>query len=379
MSVVVNIGGDFCIEPPFLDKELLSDEVKILFSKADVNIVNLECPVNKFGDTYKILKHGPHLQTNEKIFRHLAELNVSVVTLANNHLLDYGEKGVETTLQQCKKKGVLTAGAGADLKEAGMPVFIEKNNIKIGLVNCCEHEWSIATDKAAGANPLDIIDNLLAIKTAREQADFVLLIVHGGNEFYDLPRPAIKKMFRFFADNGADAIISHHTHTVSGYEVYNNVPIFYGLGNLLFTRQSQYESWHTGLTVQLKIEKGQPVTFELIPTKQSSPGYRLSVLSGNEKQDVLNKVKRLSSIIENNELLQNEWNKLVEKRTGQYLYHFSAVPAMPGKWVKSALRKMGFVNTLTPRRYLTGVINYITCESHLDIATQVLKKKLLKK
>lgn len=377
--MTIHIGGDFCIEPSYLDKELLSDDIKALYRSADINIVNLECPVNEHGDAYKIVKHGPHLQTTEKIFEHLRQLNITAVTLANNHLLDYGEEGVASTVKACNSNGTAYVGAGGDLQEAATFLLIEKNNIKIAFINCCEHEWSIATHDTAGANPVDIIDNLAAIKKAKQTADFVLVIIHAGNEYYNLPRPGIKKLFRFYAEHGADAVISHHTHCFSGYEVHNNVPILYGLGNMLFTRKSEYESWYTGLTAQLKIEKDKPVGFSIIPTRQSKEHFSLTLATGKEKEEILKETEKLSSVIADDGLLEKEWNKLVENRMPQYLYHFSPVPAMPGRYFKSALRRMGLVNTLTPPEYLTGVINYITCESHLDAAQLALKKKLLKK
>ena len=341
--------------------------------------MNLECPVNKNGDDYKIIKHGPHLQTTEKIFDYLHQLNITAVTLANNHLLDYGVQGVESTLEECRKNNVSTVGAGSNLKEAAQHLILEKNNLKIAVVNFCEHEWSIATDETAGANPLDIIENLGQIKKAKQSADFVLVIVHGGNEYYNLPSPRVKKIFRFFAENGADAVISHHTHCISGYEIHNNVPLLYGLGNMLFTRKNDFTGWFTGLTAQLILEKGQPLQFHFIPTCHSVNDYTLSLLEGADKESVLKEVEHLSSIISDDTKLKKEWAAIVEKRSGLYLYAFSAIPAMPGRYVRSTLRRLGFVNKFLPKKYLTGVINYFTCQAHQDIAIEALKKKLLKK
>ena len=379
MSVTVNIAGDFCIEPNYIGKDLLTDDIKELYKAADINIVNLESPVNKNGDNYKILKHGPHLQTTEKIFDYLHQLNITAVTLANNHLLDYGVQGIETTLEECKKNNIFSVGAGINLNEAGKHIIIEKNNIKIAIVNFCEHEWSIATDETAGANPLDIIENLKQIQQAKATANFVLVIIHGGHEFYNLPSPRMIKQYRFFAENGADAVIGHHTHCVSGYEIHNNVPIFYGLGNMLFTKQNEEPGWFTGLTVQLMLEKGQPVQFSLVPTGQSKENFSLAVLAADEKEQVLKEIENCCAVIKDEKKLKAAWEVLIEKRTPQYLYNFSAVPAMPGRYIPKVLKKLGFVNKLLPQKYLTGIINYISCEAHLDVATEVLRKKLFKK
>lgn len=379
MSVTVNIAGDVCITAPYAEKDLLTSSIKELYAAGDVNIVNLECPVNNNGDTHKIVKHGPHLSTTEKVFEQLKQLNITAVTLANNHILDYGTQGLKSTTEGCRKNNIAYTGVGKNLADAGNFLLLEKNNLKIAVVNFCENEWSIATDEEPGANPLDIINNLAQIKKAKAEADFVLAIIHGGNEYYNLPSPRIVKQYRFFAENGADAVISHHTHCISGHEIHNNVPVIYGLGNMLFTKPSTQKGWYKGLTAQLKLEKGKPVAFELIPTIQTNETYQLSVLSGKEKQDVLDEAAKYSSVIADEKKLNAAWEAEIEKRSPMYLFNFSPVAAAPGKYAKGILKRLGLVDKLFPKKYLTGIINYIECEAHLDIASKALKKKLLKK
>ena len=71
-----------------------------------------------------------------------------------------------------------------------------------------------------GANPIDIIDNAAQIKKAKKECDFVIVIAHGGHEYYNLPSPRMQKLYRFFAENGADIVIGHHTHCVSGHAIH---------------------------------------------------------------------------------------------------------------------------------------------------------------
>jgi poly-gamma-glutamate capsule biosynthesis protein CapA/YwtB (metallophosphatase superfamily) len=379
MSITVNIAGDFCITPSYVDKELLAAGIKELYAKADINIVNLECPVNNHGDRYKIVKYGPHLGTTEKIFDHLKALNVTAVTLANNHILDYGVQGLESTLDACERNNIAVVGVGNNLDDAGKFLLLEKNNIKIAIVNFCENEWSIATDETAGANPLDIINNLAQIKKAKQAADVVLVIIHGGNEYYNLPSPRMVKQYRFFAENGADAVIGHHTHCISGYEIHNNIPIVYGLGNMLFTKPSIQNGWDTGLTAQLTIEKNKPVQFYLIPTTQAKDNYTLSLLEGKEKQEVLKEAESYSAVIADDKKLKTAWQEVIEKRSPMYLFNFSPAAAAPGKYAKGILKKLGLVDKMFPQKYVAGILNYINCEAHLDIAAEALKKKLFKK
>jgi len=173
------ISGDFCITPDFLEKNLFDPSVVELFNQSDYNIVNLECPITQDNANNKILKTGPHLCTDERICCHLKKININAVTLANNHLLDYGEKGLCDTLNTLQSQNISFVGGGKNIAEASKPLFIENNNLRIAVINFCENEWSIATNDCGGANPLDIVDNTNQIKEAKQKADFVIVIAHG--------------------------------------------------------------------------------------------------------------------------------------------------------------------------------------------------------
>ena len=379
MSVSLSIAGDFCITPPYLSKNLITEKISKLFQEFDINIVNLECPVNNNGEKSKIIKVGPHLQTTEKIFEHLKKLNVTAVTLANNHILDYDVEGLQSTIDGCTKNDISYVGAGNDLTQASLPLIIEKNNIRIAVVNFCENEWSIATDSTPGANPLDIIDNLAQIKKAKDLADFVVVIIHGGSEYYNLPSPRMLKQYRFFAENGASAVIGHHTHCLSGFEVHNNVPIFYGLGNMIFTKTSTHACWYSGLTVKFILQKNQAIQWELIPIGQGAENFELSILEGLEKEQVLKEIETYSNIIADERKFKAEWISFVERSKAHYLMAFSAISVIPVKFVRGALRRLGFVNRLFPKKYLLPIINYTYCEAHLDVTKEALKSKLINK
>lgn len=304
MAINVTIGGDFCIIPPHTAENLITTEVEDLFRDSDLNIINFECPVVKIANNKKIIKTGPHLSTDANVFAQLKKLNIKVVTLANNHILDYGEEGLATTISTCRNENIATVGAGKNLEEASRPAIIEVKGSKIAIINFCENEWSIASDKHGGANPLSIIDNLKQIKTARESADFVVVIIHGGHEIYNLPSPRMVNEYRFFAENGADAVINHHPHCISGYEVHNKVPIFYSLGNMLFTKNTPYKGWDTGLVVRLKLEKNKPAEFSLHPVRQSKDNFKLSLLESNAKEETISEIEDLSRTIKDKKELQ---------------------------------------------------------------------------
>ena len=235
---------------PYNASKMIDKKVIDLFEQSDYNIVNLEAPVT--DSETKTLKTGPNLKADrDSTLNVLQTLQIDAVTLANNHVLDYGEQGIADTLQFCKDNNIDTVGAGMNLSEAFKTLYIDSKEGKIAIVNFAENEWSAATADSAGFNPMDIIDNSYQIKKAKEIADYVVVIVHGGHEYYNLPSPRMQKQYRFYAEQGADIVVGHHTHCISGYEEYKGVPIYYSLGNFLFTENSTNDDWYTGLVLEI--------------------------------------------------------------------------------------------------------------------------------
>src|SRR5690606_16683331 len=114
----------------------------------------------------------------------------------------------------------------------------------------------------------DVIDNVRQIKREKQISDKVIVIVHGGHEYYNLPSPRMVKQYRFYAENGADLVVGHHTHCISGHETYNGVPIFYSLGNFLFTKPSRHQSWYNGLVLEIFVDKFQDIDVKIHPVRQ---------------------------------------------------------------------------------------------------------------
>lgn len=365
------ITGDLVINREY-KTENINDSVKTLFQQSDLNIVNLEAPVTTSAS--KIIKTGPHLKADEEgTLNVLKALNVNVVTLANNHVKDYDEKGVTDTLSFCKQNDIKTVGAGNDLNDASKPLFIETSEGKIAIINFAENEWASATDDSAGANPMDIIDNARQIKDAKKQADFLFVIVHGGHEYYNLPSPRMQKQYRFYAEQGADIVVGHHTHCISGNEVYNGVPIYYSLGNFLFTSQSSINDWYTGLLLEIEISEGKLST-QLHPVKQQEKTFELSLLQNEEKEEVFNRIATYNSIIADQSKLKNEWNSYVDSKYDMYLNYWSPLSFIKNRYLGAVLRRLPlkFIN----KKGLALYLNLIRCEAHREMSKEVTRKYL---
>ena len=103
--------------------------------------------------------------------------------------------------------------------------------------------------------------------------------------------------YRFFADLGVTAIIGHHPHCASGYEIYNNVPIFYSLGNFIFDYENREDAWHEGYSVKLGISKNSFMDFSLIPYNQCKTKPRILLLENKEKEQFINRIEEYSDVI----------------------------------------------------------------------------------
>ena len=376
-NISILIGGDFCVTKEYLNNNLFSKSIIEIFSHSDLNIVNLECPVLTNNRNNIIYKTGPNLSTTTGILKTLKQLNISSVTLANNHILDYEWKGLNTTLDFLSQNDISSVGAGVDLLNASIPLIIEKSGIRIAIVNFCENEWSTATSNSAGANPFDLINNLDQIKNAKSKADYVIVIIHGGHEYYNLPSPRMQKQYRFFAENGADMIIGHHPHCISGNEIHNGIPIFYSLGNFLFTLDSKHNDWYTGLILQLNINKNE-MDWELLPIRQDKETFSVTLLQGEEKNKVIKRVKEYSKVIVNKTLLLENWEKLVLKKYKEKIGVFSPINLFGKSRIKGLFRKLKLDNIFERDNHYASMLNNIRCEAHFDLSIEAIKMKLRK-
>ncbi len=357
------IGGDFC--PRHRVAELFSKgnfesvlaEVKSIVRLVDYSIVNFECPVTKGGEK-PIVKHGPNLQCSEKGVEAVKWAGFDCVTLANNHFLDYGEEGVKNTLQTCQSLGIDTVGGGMNLEEASTILYKEIDGQRLAVINCCEHEFSIATENTSGSNPLNPIEQYYAIKKARIKADYVLVIVHGGHELWQLPSPRMKQTYQFFINAGADAVVNHHQHCYSGYEIYQGKPIFYGLGNFCFDKSYKIPRiWNEGYMIQLQLDNS--IGFHIYPYLQCEKEPCVQLL---EPTSYNKRLEELNRIIADPELLRSHQDDYYHKDKMKYKQMFEPLDNR----LFNALRRRGILPSLISKKRKLLALDFIQCESHRD-------------
>lgn len=359
------IAGDFCpqlrVAQSFERGDYASvlGDVESVVKDADYSIVNFECPVTRGGEA-PIEKIGPNLQCSDSGMLAVKWAGFNCVTLANNHFLDFGAEGVKNTLGVCSKHGIDTVGGGMNLPEASRTLYKKIGNETLAIINCCEHEFSIATETTAGSNPLNPIQQYYAIKEARGKANYVVVIVHGGHEHFQLPSPRMVETYRFFIDAGADAVVNHHQHCYSGYEVYQGKPIFYGLGNFCFDTSPVRtdDKWNYGYMAELELEKGA-VSYQIHPYKQCSEQVGVKMLPSDAFDT---RFKELNAVIAD--------SKQLGENTSQY--YASAAKGIHSVFepiqnrIIAGLQRRHLLPSLVTKKWQLKMENFIMCEAHRD-------------
>jgi poly-gamma-glutamate synthesis protein (capsule biosynthesis protein) len=160
--IKIVLGGDTCPigrNQSFFQKgdvQALLGDLFPAFEVADLRIVNLECPlIEKEAPSVKC---GPNLGTPVECVKGLKAMGIDVAGLANNHIMDHGPQGLQTTIKVLEQHGVDHVGAGEDVGEARRILIREVNGLRIGILATAEHEFGIAQKSTPGVNPLDVIE-----------------------------------------------------------------------------------------------------------------------------------------------------------------------------------------------------------------------------
>ncbi|MFZ5987213.1 MAG: CapA family protein [Bacillota bacterium] len=211
--------------------------VKPVFDRSDISMVNLECPVSEKGTKAKDKQYT--FRAKPKSLEVLTSCGIDMVTLANNHILDFGREALLDTLQNLKERNIKYVGAGVNMDEASKPVFIDKKGLKIAFIASSriipDASWTAGKNSPGVATTYNPERILAEIKSAKEQADIVAVYVHWGEELKEQPLNYQKSLARAYVDKGADIVIGSHPHVLQGLEFYKGKIIAYSLGNFVFT------------------------------------------------------------------------------------------------------------------------------------------------
>ena len=342
------------------DYEYVFGEVRDIISKIDYAVLNFESPIAEESDR-SISKCGPNLRCTTNAVDAIRYAGFKCATLANNHVRDFGDAAVARTMECLKAQGVDYVGAGKSIDDATKVLYkkLGREGEILAIINCCENEFSIASKEQYGANPLNPVKQFYAIKEAKEKADYVVVIVHGGHEHHQLPSPRMQDTYRFFIDAGADIVVNHHQHCYSGYEIYKGKPIVYGMGNFCMDKDPVRigEIWNYGYMVLWDTENSDKI--EIIPYEQCGKQAMVHLLESNAFDS---RLKQLNDIITNRALLEKETEKYY---LDSMITINNVLEPIQNKYI-SALQRRHLLPSLLSKKWLLKLQDFILCESHRD-------------
>lgn len=204
-----------------------------LLRNADLATANLECVLTAQGEpmdkSYLIRAHPRWSQT-------LVDAGLDLVTLGNNHALDFGPAGLDETLYTLEAAGIATVGAGPSQEIARSPELFDLNGVRVAVLGYAAARWNgsadvPATDRLAWAQPAAVQADISAV---RDQADLVVVLLHAGTEYATIPSSDQVAVAHAAVDAGADLVVGHHPHVTQTVEQYRDGLVVYSLGDALF-------------------------------------------------------------------------------------------------------------------------------------------------
>ena len=261
----------------------IAPEVIGRMASADILMVNNEFTYSSQGTPLAgktfTFRAKPEMAAN------LSVLSADIVSLANNHVYDYGETALLDTLDTLKAYGIPYVGAGRNLDEAQEIVYFKADGIKIAYVSATQVERSYvftkeATESRAGVlRTYDPAAFLEVIRKAGETSDFVVVYVHWGTEGVNQFEGDQQSLGHQYIDAGADLVIGDHPHCLQGIEYYQGVPIFYSLGNFWFNSKTR----DTGI-VEADITEDGLAELRFVPCLQQGCRTTLITDEGRRQQ-----------------------------------------------------------------------------------------------
>jgi poly-gamma-glutamate capsule biosynthesis protein CapA/YwtB (metallophosphatase superfamily) len=366
------ICGDIC---PTQDTRALFDTgdpavlMGVLASRikdADIAIANLECVLSdNAGAADKI---GPVLVGRPADAQLLAAAGFDLLGAANNHIGDCGAQGVMDTLAACKNAGLLTTGAGSNAQSAAKPAIIRHQGWQIGVMAVAEHEFNAAGPSQAGAHIFDPLQDLERLAALKAECDYVIVLYHGGIEYYSYPSPMLARTCRALVRNGADLVLCQHSHVIGTFEEYQGGHIVYGQGNAVYGYRNK-ESWNTGLAVTVQLVKADASSnpearIELVPIGCDQSG-RVDLLPPETAEPCLKALQERSQKALDPKGLEDSWARFCDGLGRNQLPHLLGL----GLWMTRANRlfRGAMVRLLFSRRQRMISMNVLRCDSHREV------------
>lgn len=298
-EIIVNAVGDIMLAgrwAPVLKKKGYDFPFAGVLSElavGDINLANLESPLAIGGREFINKKF--RFRAEPEVADAMRSAGFNLVTLANNHSMDFGGDALAETLEHLAAAGIDAVGAGENLDAARKKALYSIKGRKIAFLG---YSLTQPVEFFAGRNRPGTApgyENMVEadVISARSEADYVVVSFHWGKEATGAVQAYQRNAAHKAIDAGADAIIGHHPHVLQGVELYNNGIIFYSLGNFTFASKSRTSDVSAIIRLRLDDELR---TAEILPLDvlHKRVGFQPKVLTGDEGEAVIDKLIELS-------------------------------------------------------------------------------------
>lgn len=353
-------------------EQLIGLELCNLFRNSDYRIMNLELPLIDYKNP--IDKYGPNLLASTRSINAYKKLNVDIMTLANNHIMDQGEEGLYSTVKTLQDANIQYIGLVGNSFENNQFTCFEFQNKKVGIYTCAEHEFSTLNLWENRANPY--IENVtnLHIKYLKEKCDYVIVLYHGGKEYYRYPSPELQERCRSMVSSGANLVICQHSHCIGCEEKYKESTIVYGQGNFLFDISDNHYC-KTGLLININSK----FEIEYIPIVKK--GNTITIAKTNERNKILEEFYERSNKV-NDDFVNENYNDFSKEMLDKYIWILSGRETLLfriiNKFSFGKLRKY-YLRKKYNRKQLMKIYNCLICEAHKELLIKGLENKLYEK
>ena len=241
---------------------LVSEEILAEMQNADIMMVNHEFQFSTRGEPMEDKQFT--FRTDPKNVQILLDLGIDIVSLANNHSLDFGQDALQDTFVTLDEAGILYAGAGDSKERAEELQVIEVNGKKFGFLAATRvipvAGWDVRNKQPGLFTTYDDTRLVERIRESKEECDFLAVYVHWGIEREEYPEEYQNVIAKHCVEAGADVIIGAHPHVLQGIEFIEGKPIFYSLGNYIFNNSTPKT-----MLVKVLIKSDDTVEYSLIP------------------------------------------------------------------------------------------------------------------
>ena len=268
---------------------LVSEEILAEMQNADIMMVNHEFQFSTRGEPMEDKQFT--FQTDPKNVQILLDLGIDIVSLANNHSLDFGQDALQDTFVTLDEAGILYAGAGDSKERAEELQVIEVNGKKFGFLAATRvipvAGWDVRNKQPGLFTTYDDTRLVERIRESKEECDFLAVYVHWGIEREEYPEEYQNVIAKHCVEAGADVIIGAHPHVLQGIEFIEGKPIFYSLGNYIFNNSTPKT-----MLVKVLIKSDDTVEYSLIPAFATNG--QTQAMEGAEAEEIYTYMNEIS-------------------------------------------------------------------------------------